>query len=339
MFLRARLKLTAWYVIMSMVISIMFSVVVYRAVLTEVSRFDELQRVRMEERLSAAGYILPQDLRQMRAAHNAELMDEAKVHVITILIIINVGILISVAGVGYMLSAKTLEPIASMIMEQNRFISDASHELKTPLTSLQSGIEVFLRGKKQSLSEAKEILEENLADVKRLQELARSLLQLAQVPGADSTTHRTRVSLDQVIHDSVKSMKRRTETKKIKVLAQLEGVQITAHEDDMSQLVRILLDNAIKYSPTRSTVQVTLQRRKKNGVLTVADEGIGIAEKDIPHIFDRFYRAENARERVGEDGGYGLGLAIAKRIVSRYGGTIMVIKQEKGACFEVALPV
>ena len=339
MFLQARLKLTAWYVILSMVISIMFSVVVYRAVLTEVVRFDQLQRVRMEERLSAAGYILPQDIRQMRAAHNAELMSEAKIHVMTILVIINIGIFITVAGVGYMLSAKTLEPIAKMIDEQNRFISDASHELKTPLTSLQSGIEVFLRGKKQSLTEAKEILEENLADVKRLHELARSLLQLAHVPAADNTSHRTQVALDRTVHDAIKSMKRRTELKIIKVQARLESIQLLAHEEDMAQLVRILLDNAIKYSPAKSTVQIELSRRRKHAVLTVSDEGIGIAEQDVAHVFDRFYRADNARERVGEDGGYGLGLAIAKRIVSRYGGTIEVVKQQKGACFEVVLPV
>jgi signal transduction histidine kinase len=126
--------------------------------------------------------------------------------------------------------------------------------------------------------------------------------------------------------------------KKIKIHTTLESIKMNAYEEELSQMVSILLDNAIKYSPEKSVVQVSLAKKRKNAVLTVEDEGIGIAQKDIPHIFDRFYRAENARERVGEEGGYGLGLAIAKRIVERYGGSICAQKKEKGACFVVVLP-
>ncbi len=322
-----------------MIISIMFSVVVYQALVTEVARFDELQRVRVEERLRAAGYTLPIQLQQRRAMHDAELMEETRLHILGVLSVINIGILIIVAGVGYMMAGKTLDPIHQMIIEQNRFISDASHELKTPLTSLQSGIEVFLRGKKQTIAQAQVLLHENLIDVKRLHELTRSLLELAQAPSNVRTEKRVDVKMSTIVQKSLLMMRRALNEKKIVLKKEIADVSYRAHEEELVQLMNILIDNAIKYSPPKSTITIQVERKRRNIYVNVSDEGIGIKSTDLPHIFERFYRADNARSRVGEDGGYGLGLAIAKRIVSHYGGTIAAVKQEKGARFEVVLPV
>lgn len=338
MFFQARLKITGWYILLSMIISLMFSIVVYQALVTEVARFDELQRVRVEERLRAAGYTLPIQLQQRRAMHDAELMEETRLHIVGVLAVINIGILIIVAGVGYMMAGKTLDPIQQMIIEQNRFISDASHELKTPLTSLQSGIEVFLRGKKQTIAQARVLLGENLIDVKRLHELTRSLLDLAQAPSSIRMEKRANILMSTIVQKSLLMMRRALSEKKIVVKKNIDDISFRAHEEDLIQLMNILLDNAIKYSPPKSTVTLSVYKKRRNVHVSVSDEGIGIKSTDLPHVFERFYRADNARSRVGEDGGYGLGLAIAKRIVSHYGGTIAAVKQEKGARFEVVLP-
>src|SRR5258708_19165132 len=306
MFHSARFKLTAWYLIIIMIISISFSAVIYRVSLNEVQRFDRLQRVRIEHDYGMPGP------RTTLVIENS-ILEDIQRRIILNLVTINVGIL-AISGVtSYFLAGMTLKPIKEMMDEQNRFISDASHEIGTPLTSLKTAMEVYLREKKPSLNEASTLVKESITEVNKLQELSGSLLQLAQYHKPDNHTKIEIVSIKEIIEETVRKLSPLSSKKEIKIRTKTEDNNFPGNKYSLTELLVILLDNAIKYSPKETTIEI--ESRKSDGqiIISVKDSGIGIDEKDIPHIFDRFYRADAARTRKGS-GGYGLGLSIAKKI-------------------------
>ena len=148
MFEGARVKLTAWYVLIIMIISIGFSAVIFDLVSLEVQRFAVAQRYRIERLYIQDDTLLPP------VQPDVDLVNEARHRLFLILLGINGGILIAAGGLAYLLAGKTLRPIGEMVDEQNQFISDASHELRTPLTSMKSSMEVGLRDRKMGIREA-----------------------------------------------------------------------------------------------------------------------------------------------------------------------------------------
>ena len=142
MFSAARIKLTGWYLLIIMSVSICFSIFIYQILIREVERFARIRAIRMQERtFGRFSETVP------LSALEAELIEDAKGHIILNLLVVNGVIFVISGGLGFILAGRTLDPIASMVDEQNRFISDASHELRTPLTSLKSAMEVNLRDK------------------------------------------------------------------------------------------------------------------------------------------------------------------------------------------------
>lgn len=173
MFRSARLKLTAWYLLIIMLISVSFSIGIYNVQIRELERFRRVQPIRAED-------LTPNGIRSRVFVIDQTLIDEAEDNLQFTLIIINVGILILAGYSGYFLAGRTLTPIREMVDEQNRFITDASHELRTPITSLRSEIEVTLRDKNLNLKEARELLKSNLEEVNNLQYLSDNLIKLSQ---------------------------------------------------------------------------------------------------------------------------------------------------------------
>ncbi|KKP73777.1 MAG: Integral membrane sensor signal transduction histidine kinase, partial [Candidatus Roizmanbacteria bacterium GW2011_GWA2_35_19] len=153
-----------------MIISLFFSVVIYRNASNELERVARLQRFSYEQRYESLFYNSSQILIE------DDLIEEARHRIFLSLVIINLSIFMFSSGLGYFLAGKTLKPIAIMIEEQNRFVSDASHELKTPLTSLKSAFEVNLRDKKFDIKQAKELVAESIQEVDKLQILSENLL-------------------------------------------------------------------------------------------------------------------------------------------------------------------
>lgn len=255
------------------------------------------------------------------------------------LISINAGILLISGLLSYFLAGRTLQPIKNMMDEQNRFISDASHEIRTPLTSLKSAFEVFLRNKKATVTEAKEIVTESIDEVNTLQSLSDSLLKLAQYEKPNGHAEFKTVTLDGIINESIQKVKSIAEEKHIHLFYETSSLRFEGNRYALVDLFVILFDNAIKYSPINTVITVSIKKIDGTIQIAVQDEGIGIDEKDIPHIFDRFYRADKARSK--QDGsGYGLGLSIAKKIVNVHKGTITVTNNaEKGVTFVIQLPV
>ena len=318
MFNLARKKLTAWYLVILMSVSISFSVVIYRGMMTEVDRFTQIQRVRLERRFDEAGIPRPP------LTIDEGIIDEIKRHIILNFLGINGAIFIVMGALSYFLAGKTLHPIQEMMEEQNRFVSDASHELKTPLTAMKSALEVYARDPKLTLQEAKQVLIDNVHEVDRLQTLSESLLTLSENHIGNTSKSFSLLHLKTILTKAFNLVRHTAKEKKIEVLiSSIPTQKIMGNEEKLIELFTILLDNAIKYSKDETTIKLEGKVRRNGVELSVIDKGMGIDEKDIPHVFDRFYRSDSARSKVGA-GGYGLGLSIAKKIVHLHKGTIHI---------------
>lgn len=332
-FQTARLKLTAWYLLIIMLVSLSFSAVIYRALTIELERMSRIQRYRIENRLRDT-VVVPFNETFPPPLPDPQLLEYIKNRIISILVLVNGSIFVLSGALGYLLAGRTLKPIADMLDEQNRFISDASHELRTPLTALKSTMEVSLRDKNLTVASAKAILKDGISDVDTLQRLTDSLLSLAhyQKPmGAPDE----KVALREAITNAVKQVTPLAEKKHITIQTDLGEHTIVGNRYSITDLAVILLDNAIKYGKTGGTIFLQTEKKDKTVVFTVRDNGMGIAKKDLPHIFDRFYRADASRSKNATNG-YGLGLSIAKKIVEAHHGTITVTsKVNAGSTFTV----
>ncbi|MEI6532328.1 MAG: HAMP domain-containing sensor histidine kinase [Candidatus Roizmanbacteria bacterium] len=333
MFHSTRLKLTTWYLLIIMFVSMSFSFVIYNAISTEIERFERMQRVRILHKMEEQGFA------PMPPTRNPELLEETRQRALLFLMGINVGIFIISGGLGYFLAGRTLRPIKDMMDEQNRFISDASHELRTPLTSLKSAFEVFLRSHNPQIEEAKLLATESIDEVNKLTALSDSLLQLSQYQKSNGHTQFEKYSLDHIINSSIKKITSLAKNKNILIKYAKCEINVEMNKESCSELFVILLENAIKYSNENTSIYIEVKKEEHNVIIKVKDEGIGIDEKDQYKIFQRFYRVDISRSKKNTHG-YGLGLSIAKRIVDIHNGTIYVeSKLGEGSSFIISLPL
>jgi signal transduction histidine kinase len=221
-----------------------------------------------------------------------------------------------------------------------RFTADASHELKTPLTVLRSGVERAITHP-AATPEVMEVLEETLVEVNRMTEIVDSLLTLARVDEGRAPLHLERTDFRELLGEIAETAN---------ILGEQAAVDVTVSSPDspivipidrgrVRQLLLNLLTNAIKYTPRGGKVDITCGRESDAIVIEVADTGIGIAAGDLAHVFDRFWRADQARSRTGERPGTGLGLAICRWIAEAHGGSITVqSRRGDGTTFRVTLP-
>ncbi len=299
-----------------MIVSLAFSFVIYRAAIFELNRFARTQQNRFAMRPSPPPF-------------NDDLLDDAQVRIVNKLILINIGILLSAGVFGYYLSGKTLEPISEMIDEQYRFVSDASHELKTPLTAMKSTIEVALRDRKMNLDTARKTLEVSLGEVNDLQRLAEGLLELS---GHAKSLKREKLQLSIVIMEAIVALEPLAHLHKIQISTRIDDVFIMGESETLKRAITTIIDNAIKYSKDKSKITISSEHSGKSVVVKIKDEGIGIEETEMPLIFNRFYRSDKSRNTDG----HGLGLSIAKEIVEAQDGEITV-QSKKGKGTTVSL--
>ncbi|MDQ5951554.1 MAG: two-component system, OmpR family, sensor histidine kinase CiaH [Patescibacteria group bacterium] len=328
MFTSARLQLTLWYLLIIMTISVAFSIVIYEFLSREVERFAQIQSARFESRINDCiptptqpctvpfNIVFPID--------NSELVLETKKRIVSSLFFINGTILFVSGALGYFLAGRTLKPIKEMVEDQNRFISDASHELKTPLTSLKTAFEVHLRNKKRNLKESDELVQESITEVNKLQQLSESLLFLAGQRKPSQSVTLSPVELKEIISAAIKRVSPLAKKKKITLKGLTQNIAVIGNAHTLTDLFVILLDNAIKYSPTKSEVTITSTLVDKNTAkISVTDEGKGISPEDLEHIFERFFRSDTARSKIDAEG-YGLGLSIAQQLAQTNKATLSV---------------
>ena len=342
MFQNARIKLTAWYLLIIMAISLSFSAIIYRLLTFEMDRFAERQQMRIERQFEDA-VIFPAPPRPagntQYIVFDADIMQETKRRLLMQFLLINAAIIVIAGGLGYVLAGKTLKPIAHMLEEQKRFISDASHELRTPLTALKSSIEVATRDKNMTIEDARAVLKENIDDVNTLQTLTDQLLELARLEMNGNKKLFETIDMQTIAMAAIKRVAPIAKKRNVRIEADIHSGIILGNTQTLIDSCVVLLDNAIKYSAKNKSIAVATAIRGNTAIISIQDFGIGISATDLPHIFDRFYRADAARSK-SRTGGYGLGLAIAKKIIEEHNGKLHVKSAvHKGSTFSIVLPV
>jgi signal transduction histidine kinase len=225
---------------------------------------------------------------------------------------------------GLMLAAKSTTPIERAFDQMRRFMGDAAHELKTPIAVLRARTDVGLQ-RSRSEGEYQEILTGISAEAQRLGSLVENMLVLARVDAGEWPLNRKRIFLDDVLLDAASAARALAATRGVNVeVGALEETPVNADAGLVRQLFMILLDNAVSFTPEGGQVTASAQRNGKHCNVTITDTGVGIPASVLPHIFDRFFRADPARSRAGT----GLGLSIARWIVDTHAADIDVQSKE-----------
>jgi signal transduction histidine kinase len=299
-----------------MSISLLFSSIIYQTSMDEINtRFDAFA-TRLQD--SSAEYTA-QDVLQFNTFRSSQL-SKSQANLLLALFYTNIAILI-VAGLGsYFLARKSLKPIEKSHEAQSRFTSDASHELRTPLAVMKSELEVALRSKKLSSDEMRELLVSNLEEVNRLSDLSSMLLQLSR--SEISQLDMKKIDIVKIVEKVIKSQKKLS-SNRIELEVESKSSFIRGDSASISELFVILIDNALRYSPAKSKIQIQIFSAGGTVTTKVTNAGQGISSEDLPYIFDRFYRGEKSRSSQKETG-YGLGLSLAKNIVELHEGSIRI---------------
>lgn len=222
---------------------------------------------------------------------------------------------------GLFLANRALIPINVSWNKQQQFVADASHELRTPLSILQSQLKLLLRHPGQTIEMESVRIYTVLAEVKRLIKLVTDLLFFARSESNQLELERSHFPLDELINTTAEQFRPLAEIKDVHLEVFCEpNLAFYGDKERIHQLLLIILDNALKFTPENGLIKIRCQRSKKTIKLDIEDTGIGISEHDLPYIFDRFFRSDKARSRP--QGGTGLGLSIAQWIVSAHQGQI-----------------
>lgn len=311
-------------------------------------------------------------------------LDTAPQRILASMLLVSPIILVFSIGVGYLLSARALRPLGTMIDELEaitdgrslhrrlpapaesademdrlartlnamlarletsftalrRFIADASHELKTPLTVMRVGVEHSLTDVRTA-PETIAALDETLQEVRRMTELVDTLLTLARVDEGRMDLHTEPVELSALLGEVYETAQMLGEEAGVEVTAEIAPGPIVVQADRarLRQLALNLLSNAVKYTPAGGRAWLSLTAGAAAATISVRDTGIGIAPGDVDRVFDRFWRADAARSRTGERPGFGLGLSICRWIAEAHGGSIAVTSRPgRGSTFTVTLP-
>lgn len=321
------LKLTGWYLLIVMIVSVAFSAVIYQLAMSELSaRLDVVQsEVETNPNLN-----LPSNF------FNEVRSDQYKMasrNFLNGLFNVNLFILLA-GGVGsFLLAKRTLRPIEDANEAQSRFVADASHQLRTPLAVMRAELETAKRDPKLSQQDIKELIDSNLEEVDKLSTLSLRLLELSKFDSQPQQTILSKQSLSQLVKQSV--AKRRSIGKRLNIKA-ANKLFIPADKDQINELLDILIDNALKYSPSDSLIKIRTSKSGSWAILTISNQGQEITKTELSRIFDRFYRSANSAGKSG----HGLGLSIAQKIVESHNGKIEAASTPDGCTtFTVRLPL
>ncbi|MES2223916.1 MAG: HAMP domain-containing sensor histidine kinase [Patescibacteria group bacterium] len=245
-------------------------------------------------------------------------------------------ILLITLFVSYFISRRTLLPLEESYKNQKRFVADVAHELRTPLAVLQAGGETMLRSDR-TVPEYAKFIQESLDEIKRLSTLSNDLLFLVR-NNVKKESQINDVSFGNMCQSQIDIMRPYASTKDISIESTIDkSIVIKGKSDDLVRMYVNILKNAIDYNKKGGTVSVVLEKKYNKAILKISDTGIGIKKEDLPHIFERFFKADNSRTQNAS--GTGLGLAIVKKIVHEHLGSIKVDSEEsKGSTFEIILP-
>lgn len=231
------------------------------------------------------------------------------------------------------------EKIESLDQARNQFVSNASHELKTPLATMKIMLESLIYQPDMDKELRTEFMNDINSEIDRLSNVVSDLLTLVQMDSHNVKLTRENLSIAALVKENAHRLQPIADQKGQQIQLSLgDSCDIYADKSKLNQVIYNLMENAVKYTQAGGQIRVSLQRQGRDARLTVADNGPGIPKENLPHVFDRFYRVDKARSR--EKGGTGLGLSIVHQLVLLHGGAIRVESEEgKGASFIVELPL
>lgn len=240
------------------------------------------------------------------------------------------------------LSRLALKPVEKAWQQQNQFIADASHELKTPLTVILANLDILTSHEECTIQDQKKWFNNTKEEVLRMKQLVENLLFLARSDagaGKDLIPLNSLVDFSHLVLKSTLIFESVAFEHKVALANNIENdIIINGCESQLKQVVSILLDNACKYAEKNSTISIELKKSSHFAILTICNHGEVISPEELIHIFERFYRTD--KSRVRKEGGYGLGLSIAKTILEHHKGKIQVASsQSEGTIFTVTLPL
>ena len=239
--------------------------------------------------------------------------------------------------ISLILSSWILKPVEKAWQQQNRFVSDASHELRTPITVILANLNILASKKEELIKTRYQWIDNTKEEASRMKQLVDELLFLARSDDRQSKLVFSEINLSEVLLSRMLSFEALAFEKGIKLDYDIaDNLKILGHEGNVKQLLSILLDNAMKYCGEKGSVCLKAYCIKEKTFVLIQNSGEPIDKEDLKHIFERFYRTDKSRART--EGGYGLGLAIAKTIVESMHGKISVLSdKENGTVFKLEL--
>ena len=315
-FKKARVRLTFYYTLVVVVIIGLFSVALY---------FTLIQNIK--------GHVLESVVDEDA---QTEVINDTANDLQMIIIIIDGLVLVLIGYLSYMLSGKTLKPIAKAMEAQKRFSAEASHDLRTPLAIMQTDIEVTLNNKNENIKQYRKTLESNLEEVKKMSTLASNLLLMARTEEGLLKTDMVSIEVASFVEKIILKFKKQAEAKNIKLSFMSEKINpIKISPNYFERAIQNIIQNAINYTVNGGSINVIAKQENQHILIRIDDTGVGIKESDLPHVFNRFYKASHSRNDTSSSG---LGLPIARQIIEQHGGTI-TIKSKEGVGTSVFISI
>lgn len=258
-------------------------------------------------------------------------------NIINILIVGTIALLAISLLASYILAKRVMKPIIENYKKQTEFVQNASHELRTPLTIIQAQQELLLKDPNSKIIDKSENINQTLKETKRITKLIKELMDLARADSNNIKLDKTDILINELIKEIVLPYQEYAKLQEKTIYLELNYEKnVKVDKNKISELLVILLDNAIKYTNKKDIIIVKTYAKEGKLNIEVADTGIGVSKEALPHIFDRFYRGDKSHSKQIE--GMGLGLSIASTIVDVHGGTIKVKNNEpKGTRFIVKI--
>ena len=261
------------------------------------------------------------------------IMDELR----NILLLIDLSLLLGIPLITWFLTGRTLAPVQKAHNREKQFLTNASHDLRTPLAIMRAEMEVALR-KKRTAEEYKKTINSSKEEVEDLIALVENLLFINREAGNNTEEKQEIIDLTDLLAERVNTfhLSAKNKEQELTFTPPQESLVILGNTQRLKRLFTNLIDNAIKYTPTKGKIAVVLTKANQQASIEIRDTGIGIVMEQQEQVFDRFYRGDTSRSEKG----YGLGLSIAKQIVAAYHGTIILnSKPHHGTTVTVTFPL
>ncbi|MCC8122723.1 MAG: HAMP domain-containing histidine kinase [Oscillospiraceae bacterium] len=257
------------------------------------------------------------------------------------LLITLVGLYIVLMIVFFLLAryfaGRAIRPMAEAWESQRQFVADASHELKTPISTLNTNLDILYASREDTIQDQIKWLDNSKKVLSRMMALMQSMLELAKVDEMSDAYHVEEVLVARLLDEAEDGYAPLAEKKNVAIIKSAdEDVRICSNASMLQQIIGILMDNAVKYTNEGGEIQMSAYAEKGEAVIKIQNTGDGISPADMDKIFDRFYRGDKAR--VYREGNYGLGLSIAKSVVEKLGGKIHVQSNAERTVFTVNVP-